>query len=180
MQFTWAEGGLAAALGRFANPPSSTRTLLASTNAALESDFPPSTVPLPVPSADWALRTHEQFGAWGLYLLLSKWSSKCRGAADSCRDGVRSLALAWRGDQLGIYASGAQTDGAPDPALPPPETASVWRIDFVDEATAAAVAELARPALGASNVVQQGVRVILARTSGTLPMAWAFAPQGAD
>jgi hypothetical protein len=163
MHFTWAAGGLPAVRGRFASPPTTTRILMASVDRALDPD--PATIPPPAPAAtaDWNLFASTELGAWGVFLFLEK-----QIAHDV--DRARALALGWRGDEVWAYA-GASTS----PVAPP--TAVVWRIDFADEATASGVASIAAGVVGSTGGVrQQGTRLVVARTDGTMPIDWALGP----
>jgi hypothetical protein len=74
------------------------------------------------------------------------------------------LALAWRGDALGIYAS-RET---------PAHSAVLWRLEFTDEATASQAKVAAERIVGVANVRQEGHRVIIAKTDGSSPVEWAF------
>lgn len=57
-------------------------------------------------------------GAWGVYLAFENTATPL--------DSVRSIALAWRGDVLGIYATGET----------PAHRAVRWRMEVADESAA--------------------------------------------
>ncbi|HET9933878.1 MAG TPA: hypothetical protein VFQ35_24405 [Polyangiaceae bacterium] len=154
MYFTWAAGGMSAVNGRFARPPSTTHTLLASTMMAIDSEITPETLTPPPPSAEWTQVLATTLGAWGVYLAFQK--------AAPTLDAARAIALAWRGDSLAVYA----------PSESGSHTAVVWSLELADEGAAAAVAQIA-PAL-AANVRQAGTRIVIAKTDGSGALDWAF------
>jgi hypothetical protein len=157
----WQAGGLQKVLGKFAAPPTASQVLMASDHEAADMSFTPGNLSAPIPPAEWTLLYHDPIvlGAWDTFLALAK---------QTTLDKARTLALAWRSDQLWIYGG----------ALPAaPSTAVVWCIDFADEVTAATVATVGAGVVGEAGVRQQGVRVVLAKTDALLPLDWAFAPE---
>src|SRR6185369_10593420 len=153
--FTWRTGGMDAVLGRFAQPPTMTHTLLASTMDAVDSQFTASEVKLAAPPAEWTELTRMTLGAWGMHLAFEKTLGL---------DASRAMALAWRGDTLGIYAS----------SKTPAHSAVVWRLELADEVTAIQAKAAAERLVGVANVRQEGQQVIIAKTDGSLPVDWAF------
>ncbi len=158
LHFVWAAGGMNAVLDRFVTPPAATLAFLASTSSAVEPDLPPVEIAAPVPPPEWTRITQTQFGAWDFFLLLAK-------ALPADLSQARSLALAWRADQLSVYAS-------TDPAAS--MTAIVWQLAFDDDVHATAAAEALGKLLVPSAVSQEANRVVLAKTdSALLPLDWA-------
>jgi hypothetical protein len=95
----WSEGGQPAVRALFDAPPENMREVLA---LAWGGDADVEVIPFEPPaaqSADHALQAWTTMGAWGLYLLVEP----------RLTDGpsARELALAWRGDQLEVFSSGA-------------------------------------------------------------------------
>ena len=156
MYFTWLGGGMDAVLGRFSMPPTMTHTLLASTMGAVESDITANELTLATPPAEWTQIAHWTLGAWGIFLAFEKTATNL--------DSVRDMALAWRGDALGIYAS-RET---------PAHSAVLWGMEFTDESTAIQAKAAAERIVGFANVRQAGQRVVIAKTDGGLPVDWAF------
>jgi len=156
MYFTWLAGGTDAIFSRFSLPPELTHTLLASTMGAVDSDIEPNSPVLAAPPPEWTQILQTTLGAWGTYLAFEKTATTL--------DSVRALALAWRGDTLGIYAS-------PET---PARSAVLWRLDFADDAMANQAKAAAERIVGAANVSQKGQRVLIAKTDGSSSVAWAF------
>jgi hypothetical protein len=157
MYFTWLAGGMDAVLGRFSMPPTMTHTLLASTMGVVDSDITPIDLTLATPPSEWTqIAGRWTLGAWGIYLAFQKHATTL--------DLVRSIALAWRGDALGIYAS-SET---------PARTAVLWRLEFADEFSATRAKAACERMVGIANVRQQGQRVVIAKTDGNSSVDWAF------
>jgi len=161
MYFTWLAGGMDAVLGRFSMPPEMTHTLLASTTDAVGSDITPSDPTLPAPPPEWTqIGGPWTLGAWGTHLAFEK--------AATPLDSVRNIALAWRGDALGIYTSREV----------PAHSAVLWRLEFKDESTAIEAKLAAQQMVGVANVRQDGHRLVIAKTDGSSPIDWAFQVDG--
>jgi len=167
MYFTWLAGGMDAVFGRFATPPTMTHTLLASTRGAADSDFTRNDLTLADPPAEWTEISRMTLGAWGTHLAFEK--------AATSLDSVRDMALAWRGDALGIYASTpTPTHGLDTSTATSTHTAVVWRLEFVDESTASGAKATAGRIVGAANVRQQGHALIIAKADGGPVLDWGF------
>jgi hypothetical protein len=156
MYFSWLAAGMDAVLARFSMPPTMTHTLLASTMGAVDADITANDLTLAEPPAEWTQLAHWTLGAWGIYLAFEKTATTL--------DSVRTMALAWRGDALGIYAS-RET---------PAHSAVLWRLEFADESAAIQAKLAAGQIVGVANVRQQGQRVVIAKTDGSSPVDWAF------
>ncbi|HKO47309.1 MAG TPA: hypothetical protein VJV79_06280 [Polyangiaceae bacterium] len=156
MHFTWLAGGMDAVRGRFSAPPTMTHTLLASTMGAVDSDITPNELTLAAPPPEWTqIAGPWTLGAWGIFLAFEK--------AATTLDSVRAMALAWRGDSLGIYASHETS-----------QTAVLWRLEFTDESTAVQAKVAAERIVGVGNVRQDGHGVVIAKTDGGSAVDWAF------
>lgn len=156
MYFTWLAAGMDGVQARFATPPTMTHVLLASSMAAVDPDFTMSELKLAAPPAEWTQVAHWTLGAWGIFLAFEKTAKNL--------DSARAMALAWRGDALGIYASN-QT---------PAPSAVVWRLEFADESAATEAKAAAGRIVGAANVRQAGTGVLIAKTDSGAAIDWAF------
>lgn len=154
LHFTWRAGGAASVRRRFATPPATSRTLMASVDAAMEPEGAPPEVAVATPPPEWTPLGDTSIGAWGTFLLLAKNTTDL--------DGARALALGWRADGFFIFADASSS------------TTLVWRIDFADQTTAGVVASIAATGLGTASVRQLGSRVVIAKTDGAQPIDWAF------
>jgi hypothetical protein len=156
MHFSWQAGGSTSVSQRFASPPTTSRTLMASVDSALDPEAAPGVVTTVTAPPEWTPLADTTLGAWGTFLMLAKNTSDV--------DRARALALGWRADRFSIYGDAASA------------TALVWRIEFSDAATAQAAASIALMGLGASSVRQFGSSMIIARTDGAQALDWAFSP----
>jgi len=95
-------------------------------------------------------------GAWGLFLSLSRKLEP---------DAAWSLALDWSGEQLFVY-KGAESNET--------ETALVWQLEMLDEASAAALEEELKSVEPTAQVGRSGSFVTLAVASNEGPLDWAF------
>ncbi|HYP97667.1 MAG TPA: hypothetical protein VER96_03265 [Polyangiaceae bacterium] len=155
MYFTWRTGGMDAVIDRFAQPPTMTHTLLASTMGAVDSHFTATELTLAAPPAEWTEITRMTLGAWGMHLAFEKTLGL---------DASRAMALAWRGDTLAIYASSEA----------PAHSAVVWRLELTDDVSAIQAKAAAERLVGIATVRQEGQQVIIATMDGSLPVDWAF------
>ncbi len=155
--FSFQADGLDGVLARYASPPLTTRTLMASVDAALDDLGPPAELPSPVPPSEWAPFTDTTLGAFGVFLVLLH--------ATQAVEEARTLALGWRGDRLSVLAG--TTDDAP--------TAAVLAIEFSDAATAATVT-LRFAAFRSARVQRTDARVVMAVATTSTPLDWAFSP----
>jgi len=95
-------------------------------------------------------------GAWGLYLTLAHGLES---------DAAWSLALGWRGEQLFIY-KGIEPNAA--------ETAIVWQLETVNEASASSLKTALTAAIPSAQVQQKGSFITLAMASNPDPLDWSF------
>jgi hypothetical protein len=151
------QGGLDAVLARYASPPLTTRTLMASIDEALVDEPTGPAIPAPPAPPEWTAFTETTLGALGVYLVVESVRGRVTGTTEA--------ALAWRGDRLFVLAP---TDAA---TL---DTAFVWHVDLASEADASAFAAT----LGATPmaVARVGSRVTLARSRSGAALPWAFTP----
>jgi len=154
----WMAGGMSGVHGLFVAPPLATRVLMASAGVEVDVDPepPPERPGLPNPPLGWTMSDADVLGAWGVFLVLTK------STPDVATSIFETLALAWRADEMGIF------DGSAG------QMAFVWRIDFIDAATATQVAAQLQ---GLSKVPMSlaGTRLTLAAASDAGPIDWAFA-----
>lgn len=119
----WAKSGQGAVRALFDAPPASMHEILVT---VWEDDANAELAPFPAPTGPapegFVLETWTPMGAWGVYLLAG------RSAADLVV--AERLALDWRGDLLEIFSFDSR------------ETAARWRLRFVHEESAAALADL--------------------------------------
>jgi hypothetical protein len=95
-------------------------------------------------------------GAWGLFLSLSRTLEP---------DAAWSLALDWSGEQLFVY-KGAESNED--------DSALVWQLEMVDEASASALEEALKAAEPAARVGRTGSFVTFAKASNEDALEWAF------
>lgn len=146
-------GEAARLLPQYENPPTQTRSVMASTTSVVD-DVVTRELAALEPSAEWAEVDCGTLGAWGTFLTFAPLTSSEAGQA---------LALDWRGDSFCVYANGD-------------ETLLSWRLDLDNEASAAALSVPAAQLVATTGVRQSGTRLTLVWAShGTRP-EWAFGP----
>jgi hypothetical protein len=155
--FLFEEGGLDAILARYASPPLTTRTFMASIDQALADEPAGPAITAPAAPPEWTPFTETTLGALGVYLV----ASDLRGQSAS----TDATALAWRGDRLFVFEP-TDAVGA--------DTALVWHVDFAGEADASAFATILGPT--SMTVARVGTRVTLARSRSGAALPWAFTP----
>jgi hypothetical protein len=146
-------------LDLLAAPPSTTHTIMSSSERVTQDGFTAADFQAPSAPDAWVVAGDDEFGAFLTFLMLQK-------AAGT--DEARDLALAWRGDHAFVYAgseaSGHQTS-----------TAFVWSCDFDTAANANGAADVIRGALGDVEVRVSGSRLTVAANDAGSDAEWAFA-----
>jgi hypothetical protein len=153
VNFAWQSDQRARLLPRYENPPTQSRSLMAST-AGVADDVVTRDIVALEPSAEWTEVSCGALGAWGIFLTF---------AVPATNDAAQALALEWRGDSFCVYANAD-------------ETLLSWRLELNDETSAAALAGPAASLLGAPAVRQNGARLALAWASNGDAPEWAFGP----
>jgi hypothetical protein len=158
--FDWQQTGQAAIRARFSEPPATTHALMASVAATLDDDFAPSEIALPTAPDGWERLADEVLGSFGTFFFLERATSPER---------ARELALAWRGDHLGIYRAPSGAGGS--------VAAVIWYVDFASEQAAADAAGFMPSPAAASSSRVSGTRLFVGRSQSYVDFGWAVPPQ---
>jgi hypothetical protein len=127
---------------------------MASASDIVVDDWPEPVFEAPEAPTPWMLWSEESLGAWGVLLVLTR---------SGTPEGMRPLALDWRGDRLWTYSNDAV----------PAQTTMVWEIEFANVESATRVESVAPSTMG---VVRRDRRVVLASSTGTTAIDWALVP----
>jgi hypothetical protein len=147
--FEWQQTGQAAIRARFSEPPVTTHAVMASVAATLDDDFAPSQIALPTPPDGWELLGDEVLGSFGTFFLLERAAGRVR---------ARELALAWRGDHLGIYRAPSDAGSV---------AAVIWYVDFASN----------QAAIDAAGFMPSPPAASSSRVSGTRVFVWGSGSQ---
>lgn len=153
----WGASGHDGVLGLFASPPADTQVEMASLTG-LAGDVAGPAIVAPTPPGEWTQIGEDELGAFGTFELL-----RAAGVDDA-----RSLALAWRADELLLYAGTTLGD--------PSATALVWLCDLASEGSASSArAEL--QSISGLSVSVSGTRITVTAASDSSNLSWAVSSE---
>jgi hypothetical protein len=152
----WLRGGTEAVRELYSDPPTTTQELLARgwggdpfDQPFVAFEFPP----VPDTHADEGVAV---LGAWLVYLYLT--------SAAVAPEHARQVALATRGDALGVYSDSSTA-----------AISLLWQLEFADPAQAELFGQQARTSAADSELDHQDTRVTLRASEATLP-DWLYPP----
>jgi hypothetical protein len=150
----WSRSGYEGVRELYDSPPTRAHAIMASASDIVVDDWPEPVFEAPEAPTPWMLWSEESLGAWGVLLVLTR---------SGTPEGMRPLALDWRGDRLWTYSNDAV----------PAQTTMVWEIEFANVESATRVESVAPSTMG---VVRRDRRVVLASSTGTTAIDWALVP----
>jgi hypothetical protein len=126
---------------------------MASVSEVVSADWPAPEFPALEAPAPWVLDATTALGAWGVFIHL---------AVAVEPTAARLIARELLGDELAVYANEDMLT----------ETTLVWRLEFSVESAAAQFESRVRQRV--SLVVRDGTRVVVAHSTGSSSLDWAF------